>query len=620
MIRFFRRCYSYYVYDLRLFAKLMIFFIVIICIPMILLSLILYTQVDHVLESQLKYSAGQNFNQTSLSVENLMSHYDTLLLSISKSELFYQDLNKGGDSYPLNQQVKDRIAMDKMIYGFVGTNSCTVRVYFPNYFTYFTNGQNYLNYSQVEKEAWYRDFSNRFSKTCAVRMICPPSYLPENVGKSTQVLSIARAITNPENYREYIGLLRLDFNAKDIEGILDRNISYEGSLTYIADGDGRLIASNQNYRSTKFALPDLSKEPSLANREEWSNVFISGKSYFVRVQDIGSYGLNLITVIPREGILRECAHIRNIIFILLAVLCTVAFGFAYWFSLFMNRRISHITKTMDRVKDGELLPIRERAGKDEIGMLIENYNYMIGEMQKLMETTYRSGQEIKNYELKVLQAQINPHFLYNTLDMLNWFAAEKMNSEIQKAVQAIAKFYRISLSNGKMVIPIRDELEHVSAYMQLQNMRYMDGLCYRAEVPEELQNLFILKTTLQPIVENAISHGIMEKPEKKGSIFIRAKRDGDTIVFTVTDDGVGMTPEQLKEVQSGTVKSKQGNGFGIANVNARLKVFYGASYGLFYSSVLGRGTAVGIRIPVVKDEQEPRFPPAGPSIYRPAAH
>ena len=160
------------------------------------------------------------------------------------------------------------------------------------------------------------------------------------------------------------------------------------------------------------------------------------------------------------------------------------------------------------------LPSSIIQGKDEIGELTSTYNYMIHAMEDLIEKEYLLGQETKNAELKILQAQINPHFLYNTLDMIQWFAEEGMLSQIEESVSSLATFYRLSLSNGKEFISLREEMEHVRSYIRLQKLRFPDTFLYEEELDEGLLDYLLPKTTLQPLVENAINHGLQESAKR----------------------------------------------------------------------------------------------------------
>jgi len=225
----------------------------------------------------------------------------------------------------------------------------------------------------------------------------------------------------------------------------------------------------------------------------------------------------------------------------------------------------------------------------------------------LLEERYRLGQETKHSEMRALQAQMNPHFLYNTLDLVNCLALRQDAVAVRMAVEALSRFYRLSLSGGAETISLAQELEHVEFYVRIQNMRFDDGIALAVDVPEELHHLPILKLVLQPLVENAILHGIREKESGRGTISIRARREpareeksdyAGALAIEVTDDGVGMEPSRLAELRTTGVSPAEGHGYGVRNIDRRLKIRYGPPYGLEYRSERGRGTRVTVRIPV----------------------
>lgn len=226
---------------------------------------------------------------------------------------------------------------------------------------------------------------------------------------------------------------------------------------------------------------------------------------------------------------------------------------------------------------------------------------MVGKIGLLLEDQFRSGQAIKSAELEALQAQINPHFLYNTLDMLKWMARNGMTDEIGQVVTSLSKFYKLSLSMGNTVISIRDELLHVSSYMQIQSTRYVNKILLDIQVDEEIMEYGILKITLQPIVENAIIHGILCTEEESGTIRITGGLEKGDIVIIVSDDGEGMSPDIVSKLLTNDLNNRtRGSGYGLRNINERIHLFYGPGYGLAFDSKPGIGTAVTIRIPVQK--------------------
>ena len=235
---------------------------------------------------------------------------------------------------------------------------------------------------------------------------------------------------------------------------------------------------------------------------------------------------------------------------------------------------------------------------DEVGDLIDTYNYMTRKMDKLMADQAKAAEELRIAEFKSLQAQINPHFLYNTMDMINWLALQGRNNEVSSAVQKLSRFYKLTLSRKKSISTIGNEEEHVSIYVDLQNMRYHNSIDFVSDIPDELTEYQIPKLTLQPIIENAILHGILEKSSKSGTIVLTGWMEDEDIVLLISDDGVGIPPDLLKNIVSGEVKSSSGGtNIAIYNTHKRLQILYGENYGLKYSSTPGQGTEVEIRIP-----------------------
>ena len=248
---------------------------------------------------------------------------------------------------------------------------------------------------------------------------------------------------------------------------------------------------------------------------------------------------------------------------------------------------------------------------DEITELGISFNIMIGKIRELLNSKIKEHDNLKKAELKVLQAQINPHFLYNTLDTIVWMAEANKNSQVIEMACALSSFFRISLSKGRDWITLQQEVEHVRSYLAIQKMRYQDILDYQFEVDEELLNNTILKLTLQPLVENALYHGIKTK-RNGGMITVRVKRaddDNNMLLLDVEDNGVGFTPYRLAKTRamlaenSEEIMAEEG-GFGVGNVNKRIKLYYGMQYGLSIESQYRVGTQVRVAIPRQPEQLE----------------
>jgi two-component system sensor histidine kinase YesM len=241
---------------------------------------------------------------------------------------------------------------------------------------------------------------------------------------------------------------------------------------------------------------------------------------------------------------------------------------------------------------------------DEITELGMSFNIMIGKIRELLDSKIKEQEILKKAELRVLQSQINPHFLYNTLDTIIWMAEAKKTDQIVEVVSALSNFFRISLSKGQDWITIAEEIERVRSYLIIQKMRYRDILDFKIEVDESVSDNTVLKLILQPLVENAIYHGIKNKREG-GTIIVRAKSNkGNEVLFEVEDNGIGFAPDRLAQIQSELADNygeiKQESGFGLGNVNQRIKLYYGIPYGLSVKSKYQTGTCVSFIIPARK--------------------
>jgi len=269
------------------------------------------------------------------------------------------------------------------------------------------------------------------------------------------------------------------------------------------------------------------------------------------------------------------------------------------------KKLHDVTTTITK---NDLQALVTSDNMDEITELGMSFNIMIGKIKELLDAKVKEQENLKKAELRALQAQINPHFLYNTLDTIIWMAESKKTEQVVELVSALSHFFRISLSKGRDWITIHEEVERTRNYLIIQKMRYRDILDYRIEMDEEVGYYTILKLTLQPLVENAIYHGIKNK-RQGGIVVIRVhKNSGDKILLEVEDDGIGFTSFKLAQIQeeledtSGEIRME--SGFGMGNVNQRIKLYYGKQYGLSIKSKYQKGTVVSLVIPALINAME----------------
>ena len=269
----------------------------------------------------------------------------------------------------------------------------------------------------------------------------------------------------------------------------------------------------------------------------------------------------------------------------------------------ITKPVQELSGAAKKIADGDFSTRVDVATKDEIGTLALNVNEMSGRLEEMVQKIKDDERKMRHTELRLLQEQINPHFLYNTLDTIVWLVEGNSPDKAVNMVVSLSDFFRIVLSKGKDIITIREEEQHVRSYLEIQQVRYRDILEYDISIPEELYGYKILKLTLQPIVENSLYHGIKVK-RGKGSILVTGELKDDKIYFEIRDTGVGMSQEDLASIRNKLTRpcKETDSGFGLANVNERIRMNYGPEYGVTIDSVQGEGTWVQIVIPAQKIE------------------
>ena len=293
-----------------------------------------------------------------------------------------------------------------------------------------------------------------------------------------------------------------------------------------------------------------------------------------------------------EGVLeRAVAEVRTRMLLIYVVISLISLLAVIPLTHSLTRRIFLLKEQMMRTQDGVIGRLEmEDAYDDEIGQLIGHYNDMVDKMGDLLQEQYALGQRKTEAELKALQSQINPHFLYNTLDMINWMAQKDETDNIRNVVQAMSKFYRLTLSKGRDIVTVGDEIKMCEAYMDIQKRRYRGKIVYEVDVDGEIEQYLIPKITLQPFLENAIVHGINEKEDARGVVILNGWLEDGRITLSVTDDGTGMREEDK-------AKPHTGSHYGMDNIAQRLELFYGEKIPIVVESSPGIGTCIVINIP-----------------------
>ena len=326
-------------------------------------------------------------------------------------------------------------------------------------------------------------------------------------------------------------------------------------------------------------------------------------------KDIGDY-IYLETV-AMENTRREIELRIQTTVMLLAVGVAIFTAGSLLVSAHLSRKITEPIRDMCRATEqvaGGDFSVRFSLGSgDEIETLADSFNSMVTEISVLVEDIRKEQENLKDAELRLLQEQINPHFLYNTLDAIMWLIESDQKEQAVSMLSSLSLFFRTTLSKGYDWITVAEEESHIRSYLEIQKFRYADILDYEIWIPDSIKGFYLMKLMLQPIVENALYHGIKNK-RGKGMIRVTGREEGEDLVFVVEDDGIGMMPEELERMRgliSGEVTEEDPHGFGIANVASRIRLHYGEAYGITAESTYGSGSKVSVRIPKITNRPNP---------------
>ena len=450
---------------------------------------------------------------------------------------------------------------------------------------------------RANEEEW---FVNALNKTENIHFTLPHVQKMFEKGDNgyNWVISMSRAVEITVGGSTEQAVLLIEMAYQGIEEVLDEVTLGNGGYIYLMDSKGEIIWH------PKFELiaSGRVKENNLVaagyddgSREEVFN----GTSQTVVTKTVGYTGWKLVGVIKGTGISLNMLKTRLfIVFVILLIIFIVIIINSY-ISFRVTNPIRELEKSVKALEEGNLDADIYMGGSYEVQHLGKSVQDMKFRIKGLMQDIVNEHEEKRKSEFDSLQAQINPHFLYNTLDIIVWQIENEKQSEAVHTVTALARFFRLSLGKGKNIVTVKDEIDHVKNYLMIQHMRFKNKFDYEFDIAEDVLELPSLKLMLQPLVENAIYHG-MEFMDGDGLIMIKAWREEDELYLSVADNGLGMTEDKVEMILTGKSSSGngRGSGIGVKNVNERIKLYFGEAYGLTIDSEPDEGTKVTIHLPV----------------------
>lgn len=603
--------------------KMILSFTVPTILLLLLLLVIVYPQIIGKYKKQLQHSFEQSVNQAVSFLESYIQNM-THLAEIVEYSGEVQDV-AGSKQYrefcDYGEQYDEFYRMNKEFGTYEFSNSFyRFILYVPDERVYSSNHYYFYEEARIYEREDYESMKEQFQRG--------KDYIGSSMERKSmdyqdtfEMITLYHEIQSRAS-GEKIAVCSISIRKDEFRLVMENADITENGLVYLMDEQGNVVV-NSNEELYQW-LAQESSFPQTGEEVTFGQTQIGGVPYYISRQDVGESGWQMVSLIPEwEYAGRYQIFIWQVILIsiVIAIAITVVSGML---SGYYVGRLTKLRKEMTDLQNGNLnvqLPTGPQG--DEIEEVYRDFNFMVNEVQRLLQEHYQLGKNVKVAEIRALQAQINPHFLYNTLDLINWIAMDYGACEIENIAWNLARYYRLSLNHGKSVISIEEEVEHTQVYVNIENHHFDNAIKMTVDVPEELHHLACLNIILQPFVENAIVHGIAEDSSiTECNVHITVRREEDDIVFMIQDDGPGMTKEQMesavalnlnsqsirKDLPEETPVGQTGKGYGIRNINFRIKLCFGEKYGVHYQSKLGEGTTAIVRIPVMTiDEAEEKM-------------
>lgn len=457
---------------------------------------------------------------------------------------------------------------------------------------YVSTGMSRISRDPFQNERWYREASENPEEIQLISVVTGRNIVTNRSYSIDDVFSLAKAVQDPET-GEVLGVILLDIRHDIIQSSINGVTIGEKGFVFVMDQEDNIVYTPVNgivYRVN----------PKWVKAMEPMSVQIQGGSYQIRSELSPYTGWRTVGVFSMDEVMSSVNTIVYILFTCVIISLVLVVIVSFKFSRTLTNPIFKLKRLMKQAESGDLTVRFNFEHNDEIGELGQSFNHMIARIDQLIQMVYVEQENKRTAEMKSLQEQIKPHFLYNTLDTISWMARDYDAEDIVRLVDALTNMFRIGLSHGKDIITVKEEITHVSNYLYIQKIRYKDKLNYVIHVDESLYAVEVPKLILQPLVENAIYHGVKAK-RGGGTITITGVPEGENLVFTVQDNGAGMPQEKVEELNrrmsERSVLDEQ-KSFGLFYIRERIQLCYGTGYGVHVESTLGEGTRVTITLPL----------------------
>ena len=534
--------------DMKLASKFTLVLMITVTVPVIMMACFFYGKLYDMVVSYTIRQEQDISAKTAPIVEDLVQQvidaHDRITDQDFFQTLFHQPVNSPFRMFENTEEIQEFQEYTKSLISSGKISGLQIYMDFPTSVRLFQDELTRDYFSPMSKAKgtyWYGIFQG----TSVSSLFCPSFYLGDREKKSYGDMAYITSTTfyfQGHAYRAYIAAYTSSDNFTDL---LKDNLTVDGSVSYIINDRNAIVASSDQSQSGIYLLDYDSIEDSFMSSNNFIERTILDTTVYAGFYNIKQPGWFMVTVLPAGPLITQSNMIMVQYILMYLAFLVLALILAHYMSRSITNRISSVIHQMSKVRKGSLSPMESPVYHDEIGDLIDTYNYMTRKMDQA-----KAAEELRIAEFHSLQAQINPHFLYNTMDMINWLAQQGRTDDVSTAVQSLSRFYKL---------------------------------------------------TLQPLIENAVLHAILEKDDKTGTIVLTGWIEDTSIVLLISDDGVGIPSEKLSAILSGNGNSTSGGtNIAVYNTHRRLQILYGPDYGLTYSSTPGSGTEVEIRIPAIR--------------------
>ncbi|RDW18847.1 sensor histidine kinase [Oceanobacillus chungangensis] len=563
--------------NLKFRNKILLICIIASCLPIIALGSIWYYQIQDLLVTREEGNLSEALNQSILNIDYKINNYINIIDQIAWNDEIKNGITaEYNDNYEMYKFYSDTLSPSLLTPPNLQTDINSITIYTDNQMN--PHGQLLRPLTDIKDYSWFDGIMASNGATLVA-------------SSSDEIFRLSNRIF--DDSRTFNNIVQMEINYQQFFAFMS-SLFEEDYGVIILDGDHQPI-----YSFETFSNQNLADQFSSSDFVDRLNNGLFEADFVFQQADLSSYNWTVYLYRPTDIISTTTLPMRLTVVLVIFLSMLIMSLSIYLLARVVVRPLEKLSKNMEKIENGDLTVSIFNSGTDEIGSLIKQFGNMVNKLRNMINQVYKSKIAQQEYEMKALQAQINPHFFYNSLSLINSKAIMAEQEDISQMAQHLSTFYRTTLNKGRSIINVEKELENVISYINIQRLLHSNSFDVHYELDKSAYHYTMLNLLLQPLVENAINHGIDHKEGSDGGeLIIRLKRVENMLEFSVIDNGIGINPTKLQ-----SILTTETEGYGVRNVHNRVQLYYGPSYGLRYESEFDHYTKVTLVIPIVDREE-----------------